>query len=184
MSAWKQGQQIEVPITDLAEGGNGVGRYGDHVVFVPDTVPGDRASVRLVRVKSKYAEGKLLELLEASSSRVRPACIVADKCGGCQWQQIEYDRQLAAKRQLVLSALERVGGFSDPPVGEVLPSPSPFGYRNKVTYPLRLSPTGQVRAGYYQKGSHRLINLNQCPVQDERLNPLLANIKQDIQNRA
>ncbi|MEB3886110.1 23S rRNA (uracil(1939)-C(5))-methyltransferase RlmD [Lyngbya sp. CCY1209] len=183
MSAWKQGQQIEVPITDLAEGGNGVGRYGDHVVFVPDTVPGDRASVRLVRVKSKYAEGKLLELLEASSSRVRPACIVADKCGGCQWQQIEYDRQLAAKRQLVLSALERVGGFSDPPVGEVLPSPSPFGYRNKVTYPLRLSPTGQVRAGYYQKGSHRLINLNQCPVQDERLNPLLANIKQDIQNR-
>ncbi|NEQ17579.1 MAG: 23S rRNA (uracil(1939)-C(5))-methyltransferase RlmD, partial [Moorea sp. SIO3E2] len=56
-----------------------------------------------------------------------------------------------------------------------------LGYRNKATYPLKRSATGSVQAGYYQKGSHQLINLNQCPVQDQRLNPLLGEIKQDIQ---
>ncbi|CDN11181.1 RNA methyltransferase, TrmA family [Richelia intracellularis] len=55
-------------------------------------------------------------------------------------------------------------------------------YRNKVTYPLALSTTGTIQAGYYQKGSHKLINLNQCPVQDSRLNPFLTEIKQDIQS--
>ena len=61
--------------------------------------------------------------------------------------------------------------------------PAALGYRNKATYPLNKSATGQVQAGYYQKGSHQLINLNQCPVQDSRLNPLLVAVKQDIQKR-
>lgn len=183
MNSWKQGEKITVSIIDLAEGGNGVGRYEDRVVFVPDTVPGDQVLVRLERVKSKYAEGKLIKITKAGSSRIRPHCIVADKCGGCQWQHIDYGYQLEAKGRLVANILSRVGGFVDPCVGEVLPSPNPLAYRNKVTYPLRLSSTGQVQAGYYQKASHRLINLNQCPVQDENLNPLLADVKHDIQHR-
>lgn len=180
---WQQGQQLEIEITDLTDDGNGVGRYQDRVVFVPDAVPGDRLRVRLVRVKSKYAEGKVQDILEASPHRVSPRCIVADKCGGCQWQHIDYEFQLQAKRDLVVKALERIGGFTQPPVEPVLAGESPLGYRNKVTYPLGRSATGQVQAGYFQKHSHRLVNLNQCPVQDQRLNPLLANIKQDIQNR-
>ncbi|MHC5826924.1 MAG: 23S rRNA (uracil(1939)-C(5))-methyltransferase RlmD, partial [Nostoc sp.] len=69
------------------------------------------------------------------------------------------------------------------PVDPVLAAPSALNYRNKSTYPLGISATGQVQAGYYQKGSHQLINLNQCPVQDARLNPLLAEVKQDIQQQ-
>ena len=180
---WQQGQQVEIEITDLTDEGNGVGRYQDWVVFVPDTVPGDLVRVRLVRVKSKYAEGKLQKILEASRHRISPRCIVADKCGGCQWQHIDYEFQLQVKRDLVVKALERIGGFIEPPVDLVLGGESDLGYRNKVTYPLGRSATGQVQAGYFQKQSHRLVNLNQCPVQDQRLNPLLANIKQDIQNR-
>ncbi|VXD11397.1 putative enzyme [Planktothrix serta PCC 8927] len=180
---WQQGQQVEVEITDLTDDGNGVGRYQDRVIFVPDTVPGDRVLVRLVRVKSKYAEGKLQDILAASPARITPRCIVADKCGGCQWQHVEYETQLQAKRDLVVKTLERIGGFIQPPVDQMLAGESALGYRNKVTYPLGRSATGQVQAGYFQKQSHRLINLNQCPVQDQRLNPLLANIKLDIHNR-
>jgi 23S rRNA (uracil1939-C5)-methyltransferase len=108
---------------------------------------------------------------------------VADKCGGCQWQHISYEYQLEAKQNQVIQALERIGGFISPPVEPVLAAPSALGYRNKATYPLGISSTNQVQAGYYQKGSHQLINLNQCPVQDSRLNPLLAQVKQDIQAR-
>lgn len=180
---WQQGTLITLEISDLSDSGDGVGRYDQRVVFVPDTVPGDRTLVRLVRVKPTYGFGKLQELLEPSPHRIRPHCIVADKCGGCQWQQVSYEYQLEVKRNLVVQALERIGKFPDPPVDPVLASPASLAYRNKATYPLVRSQTGQVQAGYYQKGSHQLINLNQCPIQDERLNPLLAEVKQDIQQR-
>ncbi|MDZ7959469.1 MAG: 23S rRNA (uracil(1939)-C(5))-methyltransferase RlmD [Aulosira sp. DedQUE10] len=180
---WQQGELIEVTIADLSDTGDGVGRYNDRVVFVPDTVPGDRVIVRLLHVKPKYAHSKLQELLQRSSHRQRPSCIVADKCGGCQWQHINYDFQLEAKRNQVIQALERIGGFTQPPVDPVLVPASPLGYRNKATYPLAKSATGQLQTGYYQKASHQLINLNQCPVQDSRLNPILAEVKLDIQKR-
>ena len=181
--AWEQGELVEVTIVDLNDAGEGVGRLGTRVVFVPDTVTGDRALVRLVRVKPQYAYGKLHELLEPSPHRIRPRCIVADKCGGCQWQHIDYEYQLEAKRHQVIQAIERIGGIANPPVAPTLGTNSPLEYRNKVTYPLGISSTHQVQAGYYQKGTHQLINLNQCPVQDSRLNPLLAEVKQDIQKR-
>lgn len=180
---WQQGQLVEVSITDLNDTGEGVGRLEGRVIFVPDTVPGDRALVRLVRVKSSYTIGKLHQLLEKSPHRVRPSCIVADKCGGCQWQHVDYNYQLETKQNLVVQALERIGGFTSPPIAPISSAEPSLAYRNKATYPLKRSATGQVQAGYYQKGSHQLINLNQCPVQDSRLNPLLAEIKRDIEQQ-
>ncbi|QYX33004.1 23S rRNA (uracil(1939)-C(5))-methyltransferase RlmD [Sphaerospermopsis torques-reginae] len=182
-TVWQQGEVIELEISDLSDTGDGVGRFDQRVVFVPDTVVSDRTLVRLTHVKPKYAHATLKQILQPSPQRIRPSCIVADKCGGCQWQHINYDYQLTAKHNQVTQALERIGGFVNPPVAPVLSTSSSLGYRNKATYPVRISATGQVQAGYYQKGSHQLINLNQCPVQDSRLNPLLAEVKQDIQKR-
>ncbi len=183
LSQWQQGTLLELTIAELSNGGDGVGRWEGRVVFVPNTVPGDRIIARLIRVKPQYAYGKLQEIQEASPHRVRPSCIVADKCGGCQWQPVAYDYQLEAKRNLVVQDLERIGGFTAPPVDPVKAAPDTLGYRNKATYPLMRSTTGQVQAGYYQKGSHLLINLNQCPIQDARLNPFLTQVKLDIQER-
>lgn len=179
---WKQGDLVEVAIADLSDTGDGVGRSGELVVFVPDTVPGDRVVVRLLNVKPSYAKGKVKELLQASPHRIRPACIVADKCGGCQWQHINYEYQLSAKRKVVIQALQRIGGFAQPRVDEVISAGEPLGYRNKATYPVGISPSLGVVAGYYQKSSHQIVNLNQCPVQDSRLNPILAQVKKDIQS--
>jgi len=178
---WEQGSLIEVEISDLSDRADGVGRWQGRVVFVPDTVTGDRALVRLVRVKPKYAYGQLQQLLTPSPHRIRPHCIVADKCGGCQWQHIDLTYQQQAKQQIIIDALERIGQLSNPPVAEMLSRGTGLHYRNKVTYPLQRSATGQVQAGYYRKGSHKLVNLNQCPVQDSRLDPFLVQIKQDIE---
>lgn len=185
-SVWQQGQIIDLEITDLNQSGAGVGRWGSEqrVVFVPETVPGDRIRARLVQVKPRYAYGQLQELQVASTHRLRSRCIVADKCGGCQWQTVSYDYQLQAKQNQVMQALTRIGKLTDPLVEPILAAPADLHYRNKATYPLGQSRQAQppkVLAGYYQKGTHRLINLNQCPVQDDRLDPLLAGVKQDIQ---
>jgi 23S rRNA (uracil1939-C5)-methyltransferase len=194
LASWQQGQLLDIIITDLSDRGDGIGRWQERVVFVPATVPGDRVRVRLVHVKPQYAHGKLVDVLEASPHRVRPACIVADKCGGCQWQQVRYDQQLVAKRNLVVQALERLGKFQHPQVETVLSVGDGLHYRNKATYPLGVAqrqpsslattqPQERVIAGYYQKGSHHIVNLNQCPIQDRRLDPLLAGVKRDIQTQ-
>lgn len=183
---WQQGHLLELEISDLSPNGDGVGRWGDQhrVVFVPNTVPGDRISVRLVRVKPRHAYGQLHQLIQASAHRVRSQCIVADKCGGCQWQTVDYTHQLTAKQDQVIQALERIGKFQSPAVEPVLAAPSSFAYRNKVTYPIVLnSNSRRVQAGYYRKGSHKLINLNQCPVQDPHFDIFLAEIKEDIQTQ-
>ncbi|MGF1478816.1 MAG: 23S rRNA (uracil(1939)-C(5))-methyltransferase RlmD [Cyanophyceae cyanobacterium] len=179
---WQQGQIVELDITDVSNGGDGVGRFEGRAVFVPSTVTGDRIRARLVRVKPQYAHGKLIELLKSSSHRIRPRCIVADKCGGCQWQHINDEYQRVAKRRYILEILKRIGGFAEPTVAPPLHR-DVLNYRNKATYPLNLSSTGQVQAGYYRRGSHRLVNLNQCPVQDTRFDPLLAQVKRDIERR-
>ncbi|WKT83969.1 MULTISPECIES: 23S rRNA (uracil(1939)-C(5))-methyltransferase RlmD [unclassified Thermosynechococcus] len=180
MSVWQQGATIQLTIDSLSHTGEGVGRWQDRVVFVADTVPGDRLRVRLTHVKRQYAHGKVLEVVQPSEQRVRPSCIVADKCGGCQWQCVAYGAQLAAKEQLVKDAIARIAHLEPQTFLPIVAAPNPFGYRNKVTYPLGRRH-GTVVAGYYQKGSHHLVNLNQCPVQDPRLNPLLAALKQALQ---
>jgi 23S rRNA (uracil1939-C5)-methyltransferase len=181
-----QGQTISLEISDLADSGDGVGRYEDFVVFVPNTVPGDRIEAKLVHIKANLAHAMLVQITEPSGDRIRPSCIVADKCGGCQWQAVSYTKQLAAKQNHAIQALHRIGGFSLAEIAAVM-SPiigaeAVLGYRNKATYPLA-NDLGRVKAGYYQKGSHKIVNLNQCPVQDSRLDPLLAGIKQDIQKQ-
>ena len=183
MKQLQQGQIVELEISDLNTSGEGVGRHEGRVVFVPDTVTGDRLTAKIIQSKAKFARGKLEKLLTPSPHRIRPSCIVADKCGGCQWQHIDPSYQWEAKRQQVIKALQRIGGFKDLEVQPVLHTTDVLNYRNKSTYPLARSSTGQVQAGYYRQGSHKLVNLNQCPVQDERLHPLLKEVKQDIQQR-
>lgn len=177
----KQGDLVELEINDLSNDGNGVGRIDNQVVFIPDTVNGDRLLARLVRVKRKFSQGKVEEIITSSPHRIRPRCIVADKCGGCQWQHIDYQFQLKAKKNLVEQTLRRIGGFKNPLVLDVI-SGSELGYRNKVTYPLAISEVGFLQAGYYRKGTHKIVNINQCPVQDQRLNEFLTDIKQDLLN--
>lgn len=180
---WRQGEVLELHVESLSSSGDGVGRWQGRVVFVPDAVPGDLVRTRLTQVKPGFARGQLRAVLEPSLDRVRPACIVADKCGGCQWQSVAYSAQLTAKQQQVQDALTRIGGFSNISLDPIISAADALGYRNKATYPFGLSREGRVKAGYYRKGSHRLVNLNQCPVQDQRLNPLLAEVKKDIQRR-
>ena len=179
----QQGRVVELEITDLNTSGDGVGRHEGKVVFVPNTVTGDRLNAKIIQSKAKFARGKIQNFLTSSQHRIRPQCIVADKCGGCQWQHIDPEYQRQVKRQQVIQAFARIGDFENVLVQPMLHTSNVLNYRNKSTYPLARSETGQVQAGYYRQGSHRLVNLNQCPVQDERLHPLLKEIKQDIQQR-
>ena len=183
----QQGQKITLTIDDLADSGDGVGRYENIAIFVPNTVPGDRIMAKLEFVKKNFANASIEKILSPSSDRIHPKCIVADKCGGCQWQTVSYPAQLRTKQNIVLQALQRIGGFESDMLTELI-SPivgakESLHYRNKVTYPLATGRDGNLKAGYYQKGTHKIVNLNQCPAQDIRLDPMLEELKRDIHNQ-
>ncbi len=173
---WTQGSLLELTITDLAAGGDGVARWDNRVIFVPNTVPGDQVQVRLLHVKRREAFGQVTEILTASPQRVRPACIVADKCGGCQWQSVAYHRQTLAKQAHV----EKLLAQAVAPIWRADPT---LHYRNKVTYPLAYTKSGEIAVGYYRQGSHQVVNINQCPVQDPYFDQLLPVLKAQLKKQ-
>src|SRR5512137_167683 len=125
--AFRCGERVELAITDVAFGGDGVGRVSDLVLFVPFTVDGDEAEVEITEVKKRYARGRLVRTVTPSGHRVTSPCPYYARCGGCRMQHIDYAHQLEIKRQQVEQTFRRIAKLSLPPVAAVIPSPRPYG---------------------------------------------------------
>lgn len=173
------GAQLELAIDDLDQEGRGLGRHEGAVVFVEGGLPGEWLRVRLVHRARRHWLAELVAVLTPSPERRRPPCILADRCGGCTLQALAPSAQQQWKQQRVATALQRIGGL-DAPVRPLLAAPDDLGYRNRAVIPLELRE-GRLRAGYYQRGSHRIVNLNHCPVLDPRLDGLIAPLKADLE---
>ncbi len=109
----KYGDEIELTIEGVAFEGKSVARIDGLVVFVAGGVPGDVVQARITRTKKQHAEAEVLGIREPSPLRTEPRCKYFGTCGGCTWQHVRYQAQLDFKRQHVVDALERIGGFKD-----------------------------------------------------------------------
>ena len=157
----------EVEIASIAAGGEGVGRTGGLVLFVPRTAPGDLARVSY-RTGKRFAHARLESLVQSSGSRVEPACrhYVVDRCGGCQLQHLAYDAQLDAKRGIIRDAIVRVAK-RQASLPDVRESDRPWRYRRKLTLAMRQA------GGRWVMGLHRyddpvgVFDLADCPITEE-----------------
>ena len=129
---------------------------------------GDRVQVRIVRRARRHSVGRLLALQNPSPDRRRPPCILADHCGGCTLQALEDGAQSRWKQRSVSETLQRLGGVGGV-VRPILTAPEGLGYRNRAVIPLERDPQGRLRAGFYRRGSHRIVNMNRCPVLDPQI---------------
>lgn len=126
---------ITLTIDDIASDVGGIGRFnGEYVVFVPQTVPGDQITAKIRKTKKKYAEARLLEITGPSPYRVIPECEYFGECNGCKMQNTLYGKQLSIKRKIVSDAFERIGGFQDLSVPDVIGSENIYFYRNKLEF--------------------------------------------------
>src|SRR5687767_771447 len=128
----KMGQELELTVDSLAYGGNGVARLDGFVVFVRRGLPGDVVRARVTKVKRNHAEALALDVLEAGAPRVEAPCQHYPECGGCRFQDLAYEAQIAAKAEQVADALRRIGRVAEPPLEEIVPAESVFHYRNKL----------------------------------------------------
>lgn len=104
------GQEIEVAITGYGHEGEGVGRYQNFTVFLPEALKDETVRARVCEVKKNFARAKLSQIVRPAAGRVQPPCQYYQECGGCQLQHLDYQGQLAMKRQKVVDSLERLGG--------------------------------------------------------------------------
>lgn len=144
---------VEVTVRAIASGGAGVADLPDgRVVFVPRTVPGDRARIGIDKSRARWAVGSLERVLEPGPDRREALCALYACCGGCQLQHLPYEAQRAWKGRFVADALTRIGKLGAVAAPEVVASPATTGYRNRVAYTLRRLRGGRVVAGFHALG--------------------------------
>ncbi len=145
-------QELELRIDSLAYGGNGVARLDGFVLFVRRGLPGDLVRARVTKVKRNHAEATTVDVLEPGPVRVDAPCSHYPACGGCRFQDLAYEAQIAEKESQVRDALQRIGGLGDElPLEPILPADRQFHYRNKLEYSFTQAPEGPA-AGLHRAG--------------------------------
>ncbi len=145
---------------------------GPVIVRVPGAVPGDTLFVRIGHVGQHMAWGKIERLDVPSPDRVEPECPYFGRCGGCAYQHIAYAAQLAIKTGQVEQTLRRVGKLADVPMRPIIPSPKPYGYRNRI----RVHVVEGV-IGYYANDGYSLMDIEGCPIASDEVNERLVGLR-------
>ncbi len=166
---------VTLDLTGIAHGGEAIGRHAGKVIFAPHALPGERVRARLVDERERWARAELVEVLSPAADRVDPPCpyFGPGLCGGCQWQHIRYERQLALKREIVADQLRRLGHLANPPVKPTIAVGEPFGYRNHAQFAI----STEGRLGFRRADSHEVIPINRCLL----LHPLLDELHGALQ---
>lgn len=175
--SFRKGQEITVTIDNLDSEGRGIGRCEGLAVFVPETLPGEQVKARVTLVKKNFAVAALLSIGKASPDRVEPACPVYELCGGCQLQHLSYEGELQMKTQQVRDVLKRIGHLDDVKVLPTLANVQPLYYRNKMQVPVA-GGKGSLRIGCFAKGTHRVIDVEDCCIQRRENNRIAAVARQ------
>ena len=156
-------RQVEIEVTDLAFDGKAVGHLDGKVVFLKGGLPGETVLAEIVRTKARFSEGVVRSIVKKSPRRVPAICSHFDYCGGCTWQDLTYQDQLAFKKKQVKDCVERIGHLPDVPVHDVIGSRELFGYRNKMEFSFNTRTDSEFTLGLHVRGSFDdIFDLQEC----------------------
>ena len=169
---------VDVSISDIGMGGEGIGHVDGYTLFVKDAIPGDTVTARITKAKKNYAYARVEKVTKPSPFRVKPACENAKRCGGCQLMEMDYAAQLKFKEDKVRNNLIRLGGFdaafiesiAEPIVGM---EDDALRYRNKAQYPFGKNKEGEIICGFYAGRTHSIIPATECLLGDEANSEIL-----------
>ena len=207
----KTGDQIALTISDIAFGGEGVGRVhgtpdtghvtsdgnspatnlddtlspatrhpspDSFVVFVPFVLAGETVAVEITEVKKNFARARLLRVETPSPERVVPACRYFGKCGGCQYQHIDYAAQLRLKRKQIADLFERIGKIPSDKIAPVIPCPSPYGYRNRIMIRSQWNkPEQKLNIGFVRADCGLVEDIEECKIAEPALNEQIKHVR-------
>ncbi len=171
---------LELEVKTIVPGGDGLSFLDGIPVYVPFGVPGDLLKVRIVKKRHNFMVANIVEIKRPSDFRKKSDCPIFPDCGGCQWQMVEYEGQLKFKEELVREAFrkEKMGEL---PMEPIVGMENPWHYRNKVIYPVKRVRDGRILLGYYKKDTHKIIDLEECPVELKLFDPIVSGFKRLIE---
>lgn len=175
----KKNQIFEGECIDYTYDGLGVVKYDTFCLFVKDMAIGDIGEIVVTALKKDYGYGKLLKLIKPSEYRAEPVCPYSRICGGCQLQHLSVEGQKAFKENIVRNDIRKIGGL-DNEINPIISMDDPYGYRNKIIFPVSTDKNGKCIIGFYRYNSHDIIEVKNCFLQSERVNRLLNKLKELI----
>jgi 23S rRNA (uracil1939-C5)-methyltransferase/tRNA (uracil-5-)-methyltransferase len=178
-------QEIEFQIETLTNLGQGLGRIEGWVVIVPSTLPGEKVRARVYRNHKNYSDADLVEILEPSPDRIEPQCPLFGQCGGCQYQNLAYEKQVEWKQRQVAELLQHMAGI-EAPVNPVITSPRQFHYRSKITPHFQKPRAGKIDAIGFLIANRRqqILDVPNCPIAMEPINEALTGIRAEVRKKA
>ncbi|MQF69251.1 23S rRNA (uracil(1939)-C(5))-methyltransferase RlmD [SAR202 cluster bacterium AD-804-J14_MRT_500m] len=167
------GERLNLRLEDWGRLGEAVAHINGRTIFVFGGVPGEDVVAEIIMERRGYIAAQVIDVIKPSDHRVVPPCRYFGDCTGCQWQHISYEHQLDVKQGQVIDALWRVGGFREPDVLDVIPSPKQFGYRNHARFTIRQNGT----LGYVNRETRRFVPVNSCMLMHEGINGILTKLQ-------
>jgi 23S rRNA (uracil1939-C5)-methyltransferase len=171
------GDRLHLTLTAWGRLGEAMAEHAGQNVFVFGGIPGEQVVAEVVRIHRKYVSAMVVEVVVPSPSRVEPPCPYYGQCTGCQWQHLDYEAQLSTKQDKVLDALTRVGGFADPEVSAILPSPNEYRYRNHARFTVNRDGV----LGFVNRETRRFVRIDDCMLMHQGINDLLQQLQDRCQ---
>ena len=176
----EKNKEYVVDIVDMGESGVGIGKYDGFTVFVDCALVGEKVKVKINKSKKNYAVGDLVEIIEHSPYRVDRVCDDSLKmCGGCQIQELDYNKQLELKTNEVKQVISRIGKIEGATIHDTIGMETPFRYRNKAQFPVQMRK-GEPVIGFYKKKSHEVIPTAKCMIQHELNDEIIEVVREFI----
>lgn len=177
----EKGKKYECEIVDIGQGGVGVGKHDGFTVFVDGALLGEVVDAKIIKSKKKYAVGVISKIKKASPFRVERICTPKyTNCGGCQIQELDYQKQLEIKTNTVRENLKRIGNLEDVVVYDAIGMETPFRYRNKAQFPIQRDDK-KLKIGFYRKKSHDVIDIDKCVIQHDRNDQIIEIVRDYVE---
>ncbi|MBE7091704.1 MAG: 23S rRNA (uracil(1939)-C(5))-methyltransferase RlmD [Clostridiales bacterium] len=176
----KKNDIITLNIEDLNSDGAGVGRYDGLVVFVPYALPGETVETLIIKVTKNYAVGKIQKIIKKANERIEPKCPYFYRCGGCDYQHINYNDQLQLKCSSTIKNIHKISQNKDIKIKKIIGADELWNYRNKAQFPVSKDKENNVIMGFFSSKSHRVVSIDKCILQDNKCNSIIEPIKKII----
>ena len=171
----KKNEEYIVDIIDNGFQGEGIAKIDGITVFIPQGITGEKIKIKILKVQTSFAYGKILEIINKSENRVDEDCQTYSRCGGCNLRHVEYKETLSIKKAIVenclYKSLKRKINVSD-----AIGMKNPLYYRNKLQYPVGVNNDGEQVMGVYSNRTHNIIPTNQCFIQNEECQKIANDI--------
>ena len=174
---YKIGEILEVSIEKIVPNGFGLAFAENLTVLVALAVAGERLRVKICQLKGKTAFAEIVEIIKPSAQRVEPKCVYFGRCGGCDFQQMDYETQLEAKIAILRDCLSRIGKIDFKAI-PIIASPKSYNYRARAAWHI---DTRRRKIGYFQRNSHQVIDVENCPILTAELQETLTALRREIE---